>query len=223
MKLHEKTDASEYQQTLPAEPAWVSGVEAEAGLQAQAAESFRQSEERFPSARGRGQGIRHFLIALDTEGRVIHWNAGAERLKGYRAKEILGEHFSCFYPKEDKEKGKPDRELKEAAAKGRVEDEGWRVRKDGSIFWANVIITALHDQSGNLVGFSKLVRDSSERKREMEELRQSEAQFRAFFELGGMGAAQIEVATGRLIRVNDRYCEITGYSREESSPPPFAN
>ncbi len=218
MKLHTKTDSTEPQQSLRAEPDRVSvaaaGTQvAMAAERRQAVAALPQSEECFRLIVDEAKD--YAILMLDTEGRVIHWNAGAQRLEGYQAGEILGEHFSCFYCQEDKEKGKPAWELKEATAMGRVEDEGWRVRKDGSIFWANVVISALHDQSGNLVGFSKLVRDMSERKRATEELRRSEEQFRAFFELAGLGAIQIEADTGRIIRVNERYCEITGYSREE--------
>lgn len=213
MKLQEKTDSKEPQRSLLAEPGHGDGGGAAARVQVKAVESLPQIEECLHLLVNEAKD--YAILMLDTEGRVIHWNAGAQRLNGYQAGEILGEHFSRFYPQEDKEQGKPAWELNEASAKGRVEDEGWRVRKDGSVFWANVIITALHDEFGNLVGFSKLVRDMSERRRAMEELQQSEEQFRAFFELAGMGAVQVEVETGRLIRVNDRYCEITGYSREE--------
>jgi PAS domain S-box-containing protein len=101
---------------------------------------------------------------LDPEGRVTTWNIGAERIKGYRAEEIVGEHFSKFYPQEMIERGKPDHELEVAAAEGRFEDEGWRIRKDGSRFWANVIITALRGTDGQLLGFSKVTRDFTNRK-----------------------------------------------------------
>ncbi|MDB6022171.1 MAG: sensor signal transduction histidine kinase [Pedosphaera sp.] len=124
------------------------------------------------------------IIMLDPEGHIIHWNAGAQRLYGYRAEEILGEHFTRLYVPEDAERRKPSLGLKQAAANGRDEDEGWRVRKDGSRFWASVVITALHDQSGRLIGFSKLVRDITERKQAQEALRQSEeramAQYKGF-------------------------------------------
>jgi PAS domain S-box-containing protein len=99
------------------------------------------------------------IILLDKEGKVLTWNAGAERLKGWKANEIIGQHFSKFYPPEDIAKGKMERELKVASEEGRFEDEGWRVRKDGSRFWANVIMTALRDKDGNLVGFGKVTRD----------------------------------------------------------------
>jgi PAS domain S-box-containing protein len=104
------------------------------------------------------------IFGLDPTGRIISWNAGAERIKGYTASEIIGQHFSVFYSEAEKEQRKPDFELEVAAAVGRFEDEGWRLRKDGSRFWANVVITALHDASGTLVGFAKVTRDLTERK-----------------------------------------------------------
>jgi PAS domain S-box-containing protein len=110
------------------------------------------------------QGVQDYaLFMLDPEGNITTWNSGAERAKGYKASEIIGKHFSCFYPEEDVRRGKPASELEVAAKEGRVEDEGWRVRKDGSKFWANVIITALRDGSGNLTGFGKVTRDVTER------------------------------------------------------------
>jgi PAS domain S-box-containing protein len=105
---------------------------------------------------------------LDSEGRVVSWNTGAERIKGYRADEIVGKHFSCFYPAHDIERGMPQRHLDSAAAGGRFEIEGWRVRKDGSTFWANVVFTAIRDPAGNARGFAKLTRDLTER-RQVEE------------------------------------------------------
>ena len=114
--------------------------------------------------------IRDYAIfLLDPEGRIATWTAGAERIKGYRADEIIGRHFSCFYPPKDVEAGKPEAELREASAHGRFEDEGWRVRKDGSRFWANVVITALRDAGGHLVGFAKVTRDLTERRQAEEQ------------------------------------------------------
>ena len=104
------------------------------------------------------------IFALDTEGHIISWNAGAQRFKGYTEQEILGKHYSIFYPKEDAAAGKPRRLLATAIEKGRVEDEGWRVRKDGTRFWADVVITALRDETGTLVGFAKVTRDLTERR-----------------------------------------------------------
>ena len=103
------------------------------------------------------------IFMLEPDGRIKTWNAGAQRIKGYKASEIIGKHFSCFYSDEDNSSGKPQRELEIALRDGRVEDDGWRVRKDGSQFWANVIITALRDADGNLVGFGKVTRDVTER------------------------------------------------------------
>jgi len=130
--------------------------------------TLRDSEERF---RLLIQGVRECAIfQLDPAGHVVSWNAGAERLKGYRAEEIIGKHFSVLYLREDVMSGKPGLNLKEAAQHGQTEDEGWRVRKDGSRFWANVVITALRDQEGNLLGFAKLTRDMTERREKEEAL-----------------------------------------------------
>lgn len=104
------------------------------------------------------------IFMLDASGHIASWNAGAERIKGYRAEEIIGRHFSVFYPAEDVAAGKPAHELKQAVAKGRLEDDGWRIRKDGTRFWANVVITALFDDTGELRGFGKVTRDMSERR-----------------------------------------------------------
>jgi PAS domain S-box-containing protein len=103
------------------------------------------------------------IVMLDPDGLVVSWNTGAERIKGFHADEIVGQHFSRFYPRADVEFGKPARDLALAAASGRHEDEGWRVRKDGSTFWANVVFTAIRDQAGSLRGFAKLTRDLTER------------------------------------------------------------
>ncbi len=109
--------------------------------------------------------IRDYAIfALDETGRVASWSPGAEAIKGWRAEEIVGRHFSVFYPPEDVASGKPDAELRAAAEFGRFEDEGWRLRRDGSRFWANVIITALRYPDGRLRGFAKVTRDFTERK-----------------------------------------------------------
>jgi PAS domain S-box-containing protein len=103
------------------------------------------------------------IFALDPTGHIMSWNPGAERIKGYTASEIIGKHFSIFYPESDIQQGKPKWELEVAAAEGRFEDEGWRLRKDGTRFWANVIISAVRDSSGTLVGFGKVTRDLTER------------------------------------------------------------
>jgi len=111
------------------------------------------------------------ITMLDPAGNIVTWSRAAERLKGWKAEEILGQHFSRFYPPEDVAQGKTERELQIAARDGRLEDEGWRVRKDGSRFWANVIITCLRDNTGEVRGFGKITRDLSERRAAEEKIR----------------------------------------------------
>jgi PAS domain S-box-containing protein len=119
------------------------------------------------------EGVKDYaIVMLDPTGHVVSWNAGAERFKGYRAEEIIGKPFSCFYPAEAVQRGVPEQELKAAAKDGRFEDEGWRVRKDGKQFWANVIISALRDKDGTLLGFSKVTRDLTERRQAEERIKQ---------------------------------------------------
>lgn len=126
-------------------------------------EKLFRSEERF---RLMVDNVRDYAIfMLDTEGRVASWNRGAQQIKGYLPDEILGRHFSTFYPPDVVAGGWPERELQIAMAEGRVEDESWRVRKDGTRFWASVVITALHDDEGKHIGFAKVVRDLTERRR----------------------------------------------------------
>ncbi|HEX5426497.1 MAG TPA: PAS domain S-box protein [Candidatus Acidoferrales bacterium] len=138
--------------------------------------ALRLSEERF---RLMVSGVKDYaILMLDPSGRVVSWNEGAQRIKGYQADEIIGQHFSRFYTDEDIQRGKPARELEIVAREGRLEDEGWRVRKDGSRFWANVVITALRDEAGELRGFGKVTRDMTERKKTEEALKASEEEMR---------------------------------------------
>jgi len=128
--------------------------------------ALRESEERFRLV---VQGVQEYgIFQLDSSGNVVSWNSGAARLMGYPAEEIIGKHFSVFYPKEEVLHRKPEHNLAEAARAGQAEEEGWRLRKDGSRFWANVLMTALRDAQGNLRGYAKLTRDMTER-REREE------------------------------------------------------
>jgi len=134
----------------------------------QAERTLRESEERF---RLLVEGVQEYAIfQLDPEGNVVTWNAGAQRLKGYDAAEIIGHHFSIFYPQEDQLKNKPRGILTRAERQGQTGDEGWRVRKDGSRFWANVVVMALRDSTGNLLGFAKLTRDTTENRERAEAL-----------------------------------------------------
>jgi len=138
---------------------------------------LRQDEQRF---RLFIEAVKdHAIYTLDAEGHVSSWNEGAARLKGYAASEILGQHFSCFYSAEDNQNGKPARELGLAARDGRVEDEGWRVRKDQSRFWANTTITAIRDNTGTVIGFAKVTRDFTDRMRAQEALRVANADLTA--------------------------------------------
>ena len=132
-----------------------------------------ESEERF---RHLIDAVRDYAIfGLDPGGRVVTWNSGAERITGYRAEEIVGQHLSLFYEPGDVELKRPDQALNIGATQGRSEDEGWRVRKDGSRFWANSILIASKDDTGELQGFAMVVRDLTEPRRAKEELRRSEA------------------------------------------------
>jgi PAS domain S-box-containing protein len=131
-------------------------------------DALRQNEERY---RLIVSNVKDYAnIMLDTEGLIVSWNQGAERIKGYRAEEIIGQHFSRFYTAEDLRNGVPARELKQATETGRFEGEGWRVRKDGSRFLANIVITALRDEKGRLRGFGKITRDITERRQAEEAL-----------------------------------------------------
>jgi len=118
------------------------------------------------------------IYMLDPTGIVTSWNPGARRFKGYRESEIIGEHFSRFYTEEDRKSGLPQRALETAAREGKFENEGWRVRKDGSHFWAYVIIDPIRDSDGKLVGFAKVTRDLTERRAAEAELHKSQEQFR---------------------------------------------
>jgi PAS domain S-box-containing protein len=152
------------------------------------AKELRTSEERFHAL---VDGVQDYAIFwLDPAGHVTSWNQGAERIKGYRANEIIGRHFSIFYPAEDVAAGKPAQELRVVEQEGRFEEEGWRLRKDGSGFWASVLITALHDDAGRLRGFAKVTRDITERKRMQDLLLESERrEARKFHELADRMAA----------------------------------
>lgn len=116
------------------------------------------------------------IFMLDPTGHISSWNAGAERIKGYSAHEIIGRHFRVFYPREQQERQHPEFELAEALRDGKYEEEGWRIRKDGSRFWASVTITAVHDAEGELVGFAKVTRDTTERREFIDQLAEANQQ-----------------------------------------------
>ena len=154
------------------------------------------------------------IFILDPQGQVASWNAGAERIKGYRAAEIIGKHFSVFYTKEDVKSGVPERELEVARSAGSVSQEGWRVRKDGSRFWASVTITALYDELGELTGFGKVTRDVTERRGAEEALQKSRNMFERLFE-NAPDAVVVVDSHGVIRKVNQQTEALFGYMREE--------
>ena len=176
--------------------------------------ALRDSEERFHLL---VDSVKDYAIfALDSDGYIVTWNKGAERIKGYQAKEILGQHFSRFYTHEDIQRSFPAYELQVATACGRFETEGWRIRKDGTEFWANVVITPLKDQTGNLRGFAKVTRDITERKRAEEALQASLkdlADIKLALERSSIVA--ITDPQGKINYVNNKFCEISKYSQQE--------
>ncbi|HYZ31966.1 MAG TPA: PAS domain S-box protein [Crenalkalicoccus sp.] len=153
--------------------------------QREAEQALRESERRF---RLLVQGVTDYAIfMLDPEGRITNWNAGARRIKGYEGEEIIGQHFSRFYTEEDRAAGLPDRVLEQVRETGRFEAEGWRVRKDGRRFWASVVIDAIHDEDGSLIGFAKITRDITERREAERVLEETRAQLAHAQKLEALG------------------------------------
>ena len=180
-------------------------------------EALRESNEKF---RIMVDGVTDYaIITLDAQGLVSGWNSGAERLKGWRDDEIIGRHFSAFYPPVDIAAGKPERELLIAERDGRVEDEGWRLRKDGSRFFANVVIMPMRDQTGKLVGFVKVVRDITDRRHTQERLTRQEALLAATSRMAGVGGWEYDPGTASVVWSDIVFdiCELP-----LGEPPPLA-
>jgi PAS domain S-box-containing protein len=190
----------------------------------------RRSAASFAQARSAGsdsaetEGLYRLLVesvqdyaifALDPDGYILSWNAGAEHAKGYTAAEIVGQHFSIFYPPEKVAERFPEYELEVAGREGRFEDEGWRIRKDGTRFWANVVITALRNETGALVGFAKVTRDLTERRAAEESLRESEERFRLLVDSVRDYAIFMLDPTGRIATWNEGAQRIKGYTPQE--------
>jgi len=174
-------------------------------------EKLKRREEQF---RLLVEGVKEYAIfRLDPEGHITTWNDGAEKIKGYTEEEILGEHFSVFYPKNDVEAGKPEEALAIAAENGQRIDEGWRVRKDGSRFWARTTTTALHSERGRVRGFTRVTRDMTERRKREEALRESERKYRRLFE-ESRDAIVLTTPSGAIVDVNHAAEELFGYSEE---------
>ncbi|MDH1076993.1 PAS domain S-box protein, partial [Pseudomonas nitroreducens] len=155
------------------------------------------------------------IYMLDPDGRVSSWSSGAQRLKGYAADEILGEHFSRFYTPTDREAGLPERALGEAARVGRYESEGWRLHRDGSSFWAHVVIDAIRSSEGELLGFAKITRDRTEQHETELALRRSEQQFRLLVNGVTDYALYMLDAEGNVTSWNSGAERIKGYHPEE--------
>ena len=179
-----------------------------------------EAEDRF---RLLVEGVQDYaILMLDPDGRVATWNAGAERLKQYRASEIIGQHFSKFFPPEDIAAGKPEAELQAALKDGRMEIEGWRIRKDGSRFWALVVLTAIYDRKGNLSGFGKVTRDLTERREAEERLRASEEQFRLLVQRVEEYAIYLLDPNGRVVSWNAGAEKIKGFTADDIVGKHFA-
>jgi len=176
--------------------------------------------EKVETAEGRFQLLvesvtDYAIYMLDPNGRVASWNAGARRFKGYEAGEILGEHFSRFYTAEDRATGLPERALRTAETEGRFEAEGWRVRKDGTRFWASVVIDPIRDASGALLGFAKITRDQTQRRAAEEALRLSEERFRLLVQSVTDYAIYMLDADGHVISWNSGAQRFKGYAPDE--------
>src|SRR6266850_4706379 len=155
------------------------------------------------------------IFMLDRDGFVINWNAGAERIKGYKADEIIGRHFSRFYTEKDRAGGLPQRALATAAREGRYEAEGWRVHKDGRLFWASVILDRICDDAGRLVGFAKITRDITERQKAQEALAQSAELARDIIDSALDAFVQID-DTGTVLELNSQAEVVFGWSRRDA-------
>ncbi len=171
--------------------------------------TLRESEERYRLVI---EGVKEYAIfTLDPQGYITSWNKGAENIKGYTADEIIGKHFSIFFPQEEIDQGTPHRLLKQAIRDGRYELEDWRVRKDGTKFWANIVLTALYDETGDLRGFSKVLRDMTRRK-EADEALQRQTSFVKLLQLVAVAANQASTIEEAMQFALDRICEYTGWS-----------
>ncbi|MBD2017001.1 PAS domain S-box protein [Microcoleus sp. FACHB-53] len=178
------------------------------------ASSLRESEESY---RLLVEGVEDYAIfRLDPQGYIVSWNSGAERIKGYKPAEILGHNYSILFTAEDIERHKPEQALLIAVREGHFVEDAWRRRKDGSLFWASTAITALRNESGNLCGFSKVTRDITERKQAEEELRQLVKDLSDVkFAIDRAAILATTDARGTITNVNDKFCELSQYSREE--------
>ena len=166
--------------------------------------------------------IDYAIMALDTEGHVLTWNEGARRINGYEESEIIGQHFSIFYPEKDRD-SKPKRELEIAREEGRFEEEGWRIRKDGTPFWVNAVVTPMYDDSNKLIGYAKVTRDLTERLAANELQRQTEEVFRLMVDAVKDYAIFLLTPEGIVFTWNEGARRINGYEASEIVGKHFSN
>lgn len=179
----------------------------------QAEDERRERDARFTSL---VKNIKdHAIFTLDLEGNITSWNVEAERILGYTETEALDQHFSMIFTPEDRQQGQPDNELRTARQQGRAEDERWHVRKGGELFWALGIITPTHDASGRHTGFSKILRDITERKQSEAKVADSELRYRRLFEASRDGILILDAGTGKITDTNPFMSELLGYTHSE--------
>src|SRR5205085_1920981 len=159
--------------------------------------------------------VDYAIYMLSPEGIVTSWNAGAERIKGFQTDEIVGKHFSTFYTEEDREAGMPQRVLDTAVREGKFEGEGWRVRKDGSRFWASVVVDRINDEKGELIGFAKITRDMTEKRKAQQALLEAERRFRILVQGVTDYAIFMLDPEGKVANWNAGAERIKGYSPDE--------
>jgi len=209
---------STFQRDATGSPVRILTVNNDITTRKQSEEVLRQSNEKL---RMLVLGVKDYaILMLDPEGRITTWNEGAERIKGYRAEEIIGEHFSKFYTAEAVAQGHPEDELKIASEQGRFEEEGWRVRKDGSKFWANVVITALRDQAGQLRGYAKVTRDITDHMLAESRLRLLTERLSLATAIAKVGVWEWDIDANLLIW-DAVMLEIYGFPAGTSNPMPY--